>query len=152
MKSQSHDPTQPLPCARKEKYCQLRAVGQNMSEAYANSGFKPHGGNARRLSQNELILSRIEQIRSEAAENARMKKADLIEFLESAIKTDVNSVDEKSRLAQEVTTETLGKGVLRKKVKMVGKIDAAKLLAVLTGWNAPEKAEHKIEVVITKTW
>jgi hypothetical protein len=123
-----------------------------MSEAYANCGFKAHGGNARRLSQNELILSRIEQIRSEAAEKARMKKTDLIDFLESVIKTDVGSVDEKSRLAQEVTTETLGEGVLRKKVKMVGKMDAAKLLAVLTGWNAPEKVEHKIEVVITKTW
>lgn len=152
MKSQSHDPTQPLPCARKEKFAQLVAHGANYSEAYAAAGYKPHGQNAGRLIKNDVILRRIEQIRSEAAENARMKKADLIEFLEAAIKTDVGSVDEKSRLAQEVTTETLGKGVLRKKVKMVGKMDAAKLLAVLTGWNAPEKVEHKIEVVITKTW
>lgn len=81
-----------------------------------------------------------------------MKKEDLIDFLESAIKTEVGSVDERSRLAQEVTIDMVGEGVVRKKVKMVGKLDAAKLLAVLTGWNAPEKVESKIEVVITKTW
>ena len=79
------------------------------------------------------------------AERRRMAEADqyqkwqLIEFLTRAITTPVGQIDEESDLAQEVTREEIGEQVARTRIKIVGKLDAAKQLATLLSWNAPEK-------------
>lgn len=49
---------------RHEKFCQLY-VGKasfNMSEAYKLAGYKPHNGNASRLSANESINARVKEL------------------------------------------------------------------------------------------
>jgi phage terminase small subunit len=152
----SFDPSQLLACAKKEKFAQLVANGVNYSEAYAQCGYKPHGPNAQRLSKNEKVLRRIEWIRSSCAQKAQITKDELIDFLAKAVKTAVGDIDENNPLAQEVTRDYMGneieKQIIRKRIKSVGKMDAAKLLTTLLGWNEPEKVEQKIEIVITKSW
>ncbi len=152
----SFDPSEPLACAKKEKFAQAVANGANHSEAYAQAGYKPHGPNAARLSKNEKILSRIEWLKKKANEYTSMTKADLVRFLESAIKTPAADIDENNPLAQEVTRDYIGseteKQIIRKRIKSVGKMDAAKLLTTLLGWNEPEKVESSIEIVIRKAW
>jgi len=73
------------------------------------------------------------------AELSRMEKWELIQFLTNAITTPVGQVDENSPLAQEYTTDEIGKEKIRTRVKMIGKLDSAKLLASMLGWSAPEK-------------
>ncbi len=53
---------------REEKYCQLRAQGLILEEAYEKAGWKRHRGNAARMSAREPIKARIAEILAAAAQ------------------------------------------------------------------------------------
>jgi hypothetical protein len=119
------------------------------------------------------VAARIDEIRSQAGELADkvigFNKEQLITFLVEVIKTPIGQVHANHHLCQEHVTDVLEVGgsrgklkrgeaeegnesasapatVLRVKVKMPGKIDAARLLATVCGWNAPAKVEGNVNV------
>ena len=120
--------------------------------AYEAAGYKARGASADSLASKMLrkdkVSAYLKKRRREMAEASQIEKWQLVEFLQRGLFTPVGKVDENSDLAQEVTTDEVGETVIRKKVKMVGKIESAKLLATLLNWAEPEKHEVKFEVVI----
>ncbi len=70
--------------ARHEKFAQERAKGKTADDAYEEAGFKPHRGNASRLSANESILVRVAEIQGRAAERAAVTIQSLTDELEEA--------------------------------------------------------------------
>lgn len=124
--------------------------------AYEAAGYKARGASADTLGSRMLrkvevsryvekrrieIANAEREERRKLAEAAQIQKWEVIELLGRALKTPVGDVDETSDLAQEVTTDEVGEAVIRKKVKMVDKLGAAKQLATLLNWNAPVKVE-----------
>lgn len=63
----------PLSNPRHEMFAQERAKGVSASWAYVKAGFKRHDGNAARLSGNEKVAARIEEIQSIAAKKVIRK-------------------------------------------------------------------------------
>ena len=55
---------------RHEAFAQARAQGKTIDQAYVVAGYKANDGNATRLNGNERILSRIEEIVTQASERA----------------------------------------------------------------------------------
>ena len=56
--------------SKHERFAVALAQGQSASAAYVAAGFKAHGSNAARLSQNEQVRARIDELLSAAAEKA----------------------------------------------------------------------------------
>lgn len=56
-----------LPNPRHERFAQLQAKGKTADEAYAEAGFKPHRGNASRMSANESVRARVAALQERAA-------------------------------------------------------------------------------------
>ena len=67
----------------------------------------------------------------------------MLDFHQAVLETPVGELNETSALVQEVTTDEIGEAVIRKKIKMVGKLDSAKEFAKLMGWYAPEVVKHE---------
>lgn len=53
----------PLKNARHERFAQGLAEGKSKSRAYEEAGYEPHAGNATRLSGNEKVKARIEELK-----------------------------------------------------------------------------------------
>jgi len=64
--------------ARWERHAQGLAKGLTKNDAYEKAGYKPHRGNAARLSANEIIIARKEYILSRAAKRAEITISDVI--------------------------------------------------------------------------
>lgn len=117
---------------------------------------------ASRLLTNANIRDRIEWLRKEAVKAFTCEKEEIMRLLYHAAITPVGYVDEESPLAQEVTWEEVSTGgaqgqlrrgnadsgnevesppatVIKRKVKMMGKNEAAKLLAQMQGWEKPKE-------------
>lgn len=120
--------------------------------AYERAGYKARGASADSLASKMLrkdkVAAKIKERRREMAEACQIEKWQLVDYLTRAIFTAAGKVDENSDLGQEVTTDEVGEQVIRKRVKMVPKLEAGKLLATLLNWTEPEKHEVKFEVVI----
>jgi hypothetical protein len=86
--------------------------------------------------------------RRKAAEANQLERWELVGYLCRVLKTPVGSVDEMHELAQEVVRDEIADEVARTKIKMVGKMEAAKQLAQMLGWNEPEQHKVQYEVVI----
>ena len=69
---------------RHEAFAQARAAGKGYEEAYASAGFKPHPGNAYRLSKKEEVLRRIAEIQTRVAEKVKVTVETLAQELEDA--------------------------------------------------------------------
>lgn len=67
-----------------------------------------------------------------------MTRDELLEWYASAIRTPVSEIDENHPLAYEVVREDGPKSKVR--VKSVSKMEAAKALREMCGWNKPEAA------------
>jgi phage terminase small subunit len=117
--------------------------GLPAGRAYERAGYKARGGSADSLAckmlRKDKLMAYVRAARRRMAEADQYQKWQLIEFLTRAITTPVGQIDEESDLAQEVTREEIGEQVARTRIKIVGKLDAAKQLATLLSWNAPEK-------------
>lgn len=74
--------TGPLKNARHERFAQERLKGASVEEAYALAGFRPHSGNAARLSGNESVRARIADLQARAAEKAEITAADIARQLD----------------------------------------------------------------------
>lgn len=72
-----------LPNPRHESFAQARAQGKTADEAYQQAGFRPHRGNAHRLSTNESIKRRVAEIVGRVAEKAEWTAADRLKSLKA---------------------------------------------------------------------
>lgn len=62
---------------RHELFAQGLAKGLPASTAYAEAGFKPHEGNASRLSRNEKVQARVTELKERAAARTEITIADI---------------------------------------------------------------------------
>ena len=67
--------------ARHERFSQERAKGKTADEAYVIAGFRPHRGNAARLSANESVRARVAEIQERGAVRAEITVASITERL-----------------------------------------------------------------------
>ncbi|MCX6878706.1 MAG: hypothetical protein NTW21_33570 [Verrucomicrobia bacterium] len=128
---------------RQDRFAELVAGGMAGGPAYVEAGFKVSPtvakANACRLLTNANVAARIKELRSKAAGKSEFKRADMVRFLVSVLQTPVGEIDANSPLAQEVTIDTIGEATIRKRVKMMGKIECARLLVDIMGWKAPDQ-------------
>jgi phage terminase small subunit len=68
---------------RHEAFAQARATGKSADDAYAQAGFRPHRGNAHRLSTNESVKRRVAEIVGRTAEKAEWSAADRLKSLKA---------------------------------------------------------------------
>ena len=67
--------------SKHELFAQEVAKGRSCSEAYVAAGFNAHGSNAARLSQNESVRARVEELLGAAAEKAGVTISWVVEGL-----------------------------------------------------------------------
>lgn len=123
---------------------------------------------ASRLLADAKVRARVAELRAQAntiaTEHLALTKEEALGFLARVVRTPINQVDAGSDLCQEHSEDAIQIGgpvgklkrgdspegnervepsrtVIRTRVKMPGKIDAVKQVAVMCGWNAPEKVE-----------
>jgi len=128
---------------RDEEFCRLVTVGgKSDAEAYRLAGFKGKDANRRaaEVRARQGIQARIAEIKGENTEIFRLSREQVLNFLADVIETPIGKVDEESRLAQEVA---YGKDGAIDKLKMPGKIEAARLAGQWCGWEKGNQAENK---------
>ena len=59
-----------LPDPKHEAFAQALSRGTTADKAYAAAGYKPHRGNASRLSANESVVSRVRELQEKSAQKA----------------------------------------------------------------------------------
>ena len=124
---------------RQERFAELVASGVPATRAYAEAGYSNKGKNAdahaSRLVENGGVKERIAELRARTSAKLELKREDLARHLMAAVMTPVGEVDANSPLVQEFSIDREG----RKLVRMIGKIESARLLCEMMGWKEPEK-------------
>ena len=133
--------------ARHEKFAQLIAAGSTGVSAYREAGYSGKGGDvsAHRLLVNAKIAARIAEIREEAAQECRLSKKQLLDFLADVITTPAGTVHKLHPLCQSFKdTKDINE------IKLPDKLGAITQLAKMCGWNEPDKIEltGKQEIII----
>lgn len=84
----------PLKNQRHELFAQGLAEGKTADEAYQVAGFEPHRGNASRLSSNEIIRARVDELLERSAKRVEIDQAwvlsKLVENVERSMEGQVN--------------------------------------------------------------
>lgn len=107
--------------ARHEKFAHGIAAGMTADAAYAAAGFKPDRGNAARLTANDSVRSRVEELQAEAEAEFVMSRT---EWLESFARL--------ARKSEDARDYSAAKGCLRE----IG--------LALPQWYAPQRSEMKV--------
>lgn len=164
-----------------EAFAQAVACGDTPTAAYRKAyGAKDATCEQRgcRLAADIKVKSRIAELKERANDIAEKKadfgKEELIRYLVETLQTPVGDVDESHRLCQEHTVDVIDTGgqrgklkrgqadegnevatpeatVIRTKVKMCGKIEAARLLAQVCGYLAPQKVEGNLNLGVPQS-
>ena len=105
----------------------------------------------------DKVSSRLLELHQQASDIRRDRldiiRETLLRYHGAILETPVVEVDANHWLAQEVSDTEQGRCV-----KMPSKLEAAKQLATLTGWNAPEKQElkhgvsHELREILRAVW
>ena len=88
--------------ARHERFAQALAAGKTADEAYQDAGYKPDRGNASRLTANDSIRRRVEEITTRVAEKAEWTAADRLKMLDQIAKA---ALDKDPRVAVSAISE-----------------------------------------------
>jgi phage terminase small subunit len=93
--------------SKHELFAQELAKGRSASAAYVTAGFRAHGSNAARLSQNEHVRARIDELLAVAAEKAGVTIDRIVDELAKIGFSDIRKIVEwsGSELADEVDGE-----------------------------------------------
>jgi len=140
-------------CCYSNTSCYMQAYGDDLKGDTART-------NASRLLANANVAARVEHLKREGAKNAEADVGEVIRLCLNIMRTPVGYVDEESPLAQEVTREEMGgpngqlkRGnadsgneevtptIMKVKVKIPGKLEAAKLLTEIKGWKKPQEVD-----------
>ena len=126
---------------RMRRVCELVVSGHPAGRAYELAGYTARGDDAdvsaSKLLRVPKVAAYLAMLREAASKNANYSRDDLVGFLVKVIKTPVGQVGQDSDLAQKVKVDMEG-GFL---VEMPGKIQAAKQLAEIMGWNKPQEVK-----------
>lgn len=135
---------------RQRKFVELFLCGPKgepmpAGRAYEAAGYASRGDAAdvcaSKMLRTPKVAAFVKRRRREMAEAAQIEKWELIDFLTRGLRTPVGEINEDSDLAQEVIEDEIAEQVVKRKIKMVGKLECAKQLATLLQWNAPVKVE-----------
>ena len=133
-----HDP-------RRQKFALLILEGVPAGRAYEQAGYHQHGARAdsagHKLRHRPEVAAFIAHRQESLQQSAQTTSEQLAEWLVAVIQTPCGNLDGTSRLVQKYHCEEIGGIVIRKRVEMVSKLDACRQLAVLMGWNKPERVE-----------
>lgn len=126
---------------RQKRFADFYLGGMAAGPAYVKAGYSKNGADqaAHNLLRNTEVAAYLKVCQRELSEASRWEKWQLLDFHQKVLETPVGKVDENHVLAQEVTIDEIGEQTIRKKVKMVGKMDSARELAKMLGWHAPDK-------------
>lgn len=104
--------------ARHELFAQARAAGKSVDESYVEAGFTPHRGNAHRLSTNESVQARVNELLERSARGVAIDRQWVLDRLVE------NQKDAKARgdggvvnRALELLGKELGMFVDRKEIR-----------------------------------
>ncbi len=124
---------------REERFCENIALGMKGGPAAKKAGYKGAAASlnvtASRLLRKANVIARIAEMRAKTSEKLEFSRETLAKHLFAAATTPVSEIDENSPLSQEVTTDKDGK----RKVRGMGKTEAARLLCDMMGWKEPEQ-------------
>ena len=133
--------------ARHERFAQLVAAGASGASAYRDAGYSENNADvsANRLLGKAGIAARIAEIRGEAAQECRLSKKQLLDFLADVITTPAGTVHKLHPLCQSFKDTNYAN-----EIKLPDKLGAITQLAKMCGWNEPDKIEltGKQEIII----
>ena len=102
---------------RQRKFVGFVLSGMAAGRAYEAAGYFARGHvadvMASRLMTNDDIAACLKAERKALSELARWEKWQLLDYYQTVLETPVGKVDERSLLAQEVTTDEVGEAILR---------------------------------------
>lgn len=128
--------TGPLKNARHERFAQERAKGKSVDAAYVDAGFRPHRGNAHRLSTNESVAARIAELQSRAAEKAVVTVENITERL--------LKIAEKGENAKDAPMLSVARASLMDAAKLNGLIVEKRDLTSSDGSMSPKEPTYKL--------
>lgn len=128
---------------KQKKFADLRLEGLPAGIAYLQAGYSTAHPrpSARKLLKNETVAAYIAAQQEILNERCLLSQVQVMNYLTHIIVTPIGRLDEESPLTQEYSVDLVGKETTRKRVKMVGKMDAVKQLCTMMGWNAPQQHE-----------
>jgi len=140
-----------------EAFAQAIAGGHSAAEAYRahisdKGSAKTSHEEASRIANFPKVSARIAELRSAVAKIAKKEfnftKADLLRWHLKVLRKPVGKIDQNHPLCQEWTRDEIQSGdgkppVTRIKVKMVPKMESAKQIAIMCGWNAADENGKK---------
>ena len=126
----------PLKNARHERFAQERAKGKSVDEAYSLAGFKPHRGNAHRLSTNESVAARIAELQARAAKKAVVTVEGITERL--------LKIAEKGEGANDAPLLSVARASLMDAAKLNGLIVEKRDLTSSDGSMSPKEPTYKL--------
>jgi len=102
--------------SRHERFAQELAAGKTADAAYEAAGYQKHRGNAARLSANEHVKNRVQEIQSIGAERAAVTVQSLIEEAEQARIKAMESQNGAAAAVSAITAKAKLAGLWREKV------------------------------------
>ena len=131
---------------RRHKFAMLILEGVPAGRSYERAGYQQRAARAdsagHKLRHHPEVSAFIAHELERQRESAQITRKELIAWLCAIIRTPIGDLDADSPLVQEFFTEEIGDSkMIRKRVKMVQKMDAVKQLCSMMGWTGPEKLE-----------
>ena len=93
---------------RHEVFAQARARGETADAAYVAAGYKRHDGNAARLSGNERILRRVQELQQASVTETMLTIREKREFFARLVRARLSELPDDSDLWQEFRTTVDG--------------------------------------------
>lgn len=126
---------------RMRRVCELVVSGHPAGRAYELAGYSSRGETAdvcaAQLLAKPKVAAYLAMLREQASKKAEYTRDDLVGFLVQVMKTPIGEVGANSILAQKCKVDEAG-GYL---IEMPSKIQAAKQLAEVMGWNKPQEVK-----------
>lgn len=126
--------------SRQQTFADFTLSGIPAGRAWEKAGYQASGAaadaNAFRALQSPAIKAYISQERVRKDRENRALREEAIAFLVDVIRTPVADLDASSPLTKEITREEMDGEVIRTTVCAHDKIEAAKVLSRIMGWNS----------------
>ena len=129
---------------RQKAFADFFIIGIPAGRAWEKAGYFARGNAAEVEASKALKKPKFKAyIRAERArleKEGQFERSNLVDYLVKVIKTPVGGLDGGSPLVQEYIEENSETGT-RLRVKMANKLQAAKQLAEIMGWNKPQEVK-----------
>lgn len=131
---------------QQRRFCELFLSGQPAARAYRLAGYdcapETSHTNSIRLLKNPSISKHLEKERARLATVSGVEREHLVQYLVRAIFTPISEIGPECDLCQEHHVEENEFGT-KTRSKSVSKLEAAKQLCAIMGWNAPLEIQHQ---------